>query len=93
MLAKHYPELYEALLLDLEELRTFTLDAESFLVLEPLWERKWTEEFEYPDRKSKKLVADFILYFKKEWVQPELVRGWWQGAAPLCVNTNNSLEM
>ena len=80
------------LLLDLEELRTFTLDEESFLVLEPLWERKWTEEYEYPDERSKELVIDFIVYFKREWVQPELVRGWYQGAAPLYANTNNGLE-
>ena len=93
MLAKNYPELCEALLLDLEELRTFTLDHESFLVLEPLWERKWLEETRYPDSAAKKMVSDFILYYKREWVQPELVRGWWQGAAPLCVNTNNNLEM
>ena len=92
MLKSRYPELYEAILLDLEELRTWTLDAESFLVLEPLWERKWTEEFRFPDRDSKKLVHEFLLYFKKEWVQPELVRGWYQGAAPLCVNTNNGVE-
>ena len=80
------------LLLDIEELRTFTLDEESFFVLEPLWERKWTEEFDYPDDMSKELVKDFIVYFKREWVQPELVRGWYQGAAPLCANTNNGLE-
>ena len=80
------------LLLDLEELRTFTLDEESFLVLEPLWERKWMEEYEYLDERSKELVIDFIVYFKREWVQPELVRGWYQGAAPLYANTNNGLE-
>ena len=72
-----YPDIYEMLLLDLEELRTFTFDEESFFVLEPLWERKWTEEFDYPDEKSKELVIDFIVYFKREWVQPELVRGWY----------------
>ena len=89
---KAYPEIYELLLLDIEKLRTFTLDEESFLVLVPLWERKWTEEYEYPDERSKELVIDLIVYFKCEWVQPELVRGWYQGAAPLCANTNNGLE-
>ena len=92
MLKNRYPELCEAILLDLEELRTFTLDAESFAVLEPLWERKWTQEFDFPDRESKDLVHQFVIYFKQQWVQPELVRGWYQGQAPLCVNTNNSLE-
>ena len=69
--------MYEAILLDLEELRTFTLDEESFMVLEPLWERKWTQEFAFPDSESKDLVNQFILYFKQQWVQPELVRGWY----------------
>ena len=68
------------------------MDEESFLVLVPLWERKWTEEYEYPDERSKELVIDFIVYFKREWVQPELVRGWYQGAAPLCANTNNGFD-
>ena len=85
--------LFKELSDDVDCLARFTLDAESYSVITPLFFDKWQNEKAAGLTAEKAaILSSTVTYLKETWFDDTSVNRWYQGACPQAPITNNSLE-
>ena len=75
---------YNDLISDICAIQRYCLDEETFNLVYGLFNRKYSEEYNYNDEELKNEVCQrAITYINKVWVQDATVKHWFQASNPL----------